>query len=160
MRKDEIEKIIDPVIKRNNCFIWGTEILRGKKNITLRIYIDSNKGVGIEDCEIISKDLNYEPMLDLNLGEDYTLEISTPGIDRKFFDINQLKDYIGEELTFKTRELYEGKRNFTGILMKCTKDNFEVKINKKLSIFNFTDIDMCRLKPNYKKILEDKNYAK
>ena len=160
MYKEEIEKIITPVIMRNNCFLWGTEILRGKKNTTLRIFIDSEKGVDINDCENISKDLNYEPTLDLNFGEDYVLEVSTPGLDRKFFDINQLKDYIGEELTFKTRELYEGKRNFTGILKKCTKDNFEVKIHKKHSIFNFTDLDMCRLKPNYKKILEDKNYAK
>ena len=48
-------------------------------------------------------------MLDLNLGEDYVLEVSTPGVDRKFFDVMQLNNFIGEELEFKTRELIEGK---------------------------------------------------
>ena len=73
MYKEEIEKIIVPVINRNNCVLWGTEILRGRKNTTLRIFIDSNKGVDINDCENISKDLNYEPSLDLSFGEDYVL---------------------------------------------------------------------------------------
>jgi Uncharacterized protein conserved in bacteria len=61
MYKEEIEKIIIPVIRRNNCFLWGTEILRGKKITTFRIFIDSDGGVDINDCENISKDLNYEP---------------------------------------------------------------------------------------------------
>ena len=43
MYKEEIEKIIVPVITRNDCYLWGTEILRGKKRTTLRIYIDSKK---------------------------------------------------------------------------------------------------------------------
>ena len=49
-------------------------------------------------------------MLDLSLGDNYVLEVSTPGVDRKFFDILQLGDYIGENLEFKTREILEGKR--------------------------------------------------
>ena len=127
MYKEEIEKIIVPVITRNDCYLWGTEILRGKKRTTLMIYIDSKKGVDINDCENISKDLNYEPNLDLNLGDNYVLEVSTPGIDRKFFDINQLKDYIGEELSLKSKEIHEGKRYFTGILMQCSSEIISIK---------------------------------
>ena len=43
MVKDEIEKIVEPVIKRHNCFLWGVEILRGRKRPTLRVYIDTDK---------------------------------------------------------------------------------------------------------------------
>ena len=160
MYKEEIEKIIVPVITRNDCYLWGTEILRGKKRTTLRIYIDSKNGVDIKDCENISKDLNYEPNLDLNLGDNYVLEVSTPGIDRKFFDINQLKDYIGEELSLKSKEIHEGKRNFTGILMQCSSEIISIKVKDNVLEFNFKDIDFCRLKPNFNELMKERDYAK
>ena len=65
---NEIDKIIEPVIERHNCHLWGIEILRGKRRPTLRIYIDSTIGASIYDCENISKDLNYEIDLDTTLG--------------------------------------------------------------------------------------------
>ena len=160
MYKEEIEKIIVPVINRNNCVLWGTEILRGRKNTTLRIFIDSNKGVDINDCENISKDLNYEPSLDLSFGDNYVLEVSTPGLDRKFFDINQLKDYIGEELSLKSKELLSGKRNFTGILLDCDTENFTLKVKEKIIEFNFDNTDFCKLKPNFDELMKENNYAK
>jgi ribosome maturation factor RimP len=98
MVKDEIEKIVEPVIKRHNCFLWGVEILRGRKRPTLRVYIDKQNGANIDDCENISKDLNYEIDFDSSLGEDYVLEVSTPGIERRFFKQDQLLEYIGEDM--------------------------------------------------------------
>ncbi len=160
MYREEVEKIIIPVINRNNCFLWGIEIMRGKKNTTLRIFIDSDSGVDINDCENISKDLNYEPSLDLSFGDDYVLEVSTPGIDRKFFDIEQLKDYIGEDLSLKSKKILEGKRNFTGTLLNCDLDKFSLKTKDKIIEFNFDDIDFCKLKPNFNKIMREKSYAK
>ena len=160
MYREEIEKIIIPVINRNNCFLWGIEILRGKKNTTLRIFIDSDSGVDINDCENISKDLNYEPSLDLSFGDDYVLEVSTPGIDRKFFDIEQLKDYIGEDLSLKSKKILKGKRNFNGTLLNCDLDKFSLKTKDKIIEFNFDDIDFCKLKPNFNELMREKSYAK
>ena len=160
MLKKDIEKIVKPVINDNNCFLWGIEILIGKKNTTLRIFIDSDNGVDINDCENISKDLKYEPNLDLSLGDNYILEVSTPGIDRKFFEINQLNDYIGEDLLLKSKELHNGKRNFSGKLSKCKENMFSIVVENKVMNFNFNDIDLCKLKPNYKKLIKDNNYAK
>ena len=110
MNKDEFKNIIEPVVNRNSCILWGIEILRGKKRNTLRVYIDSNNSIDINDCENISKDLSYEPMLDISLGDDYVLEVSSPGVDRKFFNINQLDSFLGEELELKSKELIDGRR--------------------------------------------------
>ena len=126
MNIDDYKNIIKPVVHRNNCFLWGIEILRGKKKNTLRVYIDSKNSADINDCEIISKDLSYEPEIDINLGDDYVLEVSTPGIDRKFFELSQLLDYIGEEIEIKTKSKYEGKRRFLGKLIKCDEFNLSL----------------------------------
>ena len=163
MNKVEYKNIIEPVVNRNNCILWGLEVLRGKRRNTLRIYIDSSNIVDISDCENISKDLSYEPMLDISLGDDYILEVSSPGVDRKFFNIEQLNDYLGEELEFKTKELIDGKRKFNGILSECDENYFYVKQNNKdknIIKFKFNELDLCKLKPNYNKLIKEYSNAK
>jgi len=162
MNKEEFKNIIEPVVNRNNCILWGIEILRGKKTNTLRVYIDSNNTIDINDCESISKDLSYEPALDISLGDDYVLEVSSPGIDRKFFNIDQLDNFLGEELELKSKELIDGKRKFSGILSKCEEKYFYLKVlnNKDLTKFKFTELDMCKLKPNYNKLIKEYSHAK
>jgi ribosome maturation factor RimP len=162
MNKDEFKNIIEPVVNSNKCILWGIEILRGKKRNTLRVYIDSNNTVDINDCENISKDLSYEPMLDISLGDDYILEVSSPGVDRKFFNIDQLDNFLGEELELRSKELIDGKRRFSGILSKCEEKYFYLKDlnNTNLIKFKFTELDMCKLKPNYNKLIKEHSYAK
>ena len=114
-------------------------------------------GLGHSDNQV----LLYK-IIDLNLGEDYILEVSTPGVDRKFFDINQLKAYVGEELELKTREIHEGKRKFSGKLLSC--DDLCLVINSKSDSngmkFKFSDIDLCKLKPNYNNLIKEYSYGK
>ena len=161
MNIDDFKNIIEPVINRNNCLLWGIEILRGKKKNTLRVFIDSNNNIDINDCESISRDLNYEPQIDLNLGEDYILEVSTPGIDRKFFDIKQLKDYVGQELDIKTKSIYEGRRKFIGKLIESDDSKLTIvkSDNSEEIAFKFSDIDLCRLKPDYNNLLKEYSYG-
>ena len=161
MNIEDFKNIIEPVINRNNCILWGIEILRGKKKNTLRVFIDSNNIVDINDCENISRDLNYEPQIDLYLGEDYILEVSTPGIDRKFFEIKQLDDYVGQELDIKTKSIHQGRRKFIGKLIDCDDSSLSiVKSNNSEEItFKFSDIDLCRLKPDYNNLLKEYSYG-
>ena len=158
--KDEIEKIVVPVIERHDCFLWGVEILRGRKRPTLRIYIESDQGANIDDCENISKDLNYEIDLDSSFGDDYVLEVSTPGISRRFFKQSQLESYIGEELKVKLREPLEGKKNIEGTLVDCNKEYFLIESLNLEYKLNFNDIDFCKLEPNFDKLMKEENYAK
>tara|TARA_B100000161_G_C33253759_1_gene282503 strand:- start:55 stop:546 length:492 start_codon:yes stop_codon:yes gene_type:complete len=162
MNIDDFKNIIEPVINRNNCFLWGIEILRGKRRNTLRVFIDSNNNnVDINDCENISRDLNYEPQINLNLGEDYILEVSTPGVDRKFFDIKQLKEYVGQELNIKTKRIYEGKKKFIGKLIESDESKLTIieSDNSEEIIFKFSDIDLCRLKPDYNNLFKEYSYG-
>jgi len=161
MNIEDFKNIIEPVINRNNCLLWGIEVLRGKKKNTLRVFIDSDNSVDINDCENISRDLNYEPQIDLHLGEDYILEVSTPGIDRKFFEIKQLNDYVGQELDIKTKSIHEGRRKFIGKLIDCDDSNLSIvkSDNSEEITFKFSDIDLCRLKPDYNNLLKEYSYG-
>ena len=161
MNIEDFKNIIEPVINRNNCLLWGIEVLRGKKKNTLRVFIDSDNSVDINDCENISRDLNYEPQIDLHLGEDYILEFSTPGIDRKFFEIKQLDDYVGQELDIKTKSIHQGRRKFIGKLIDCDDSSLSIvkSDNSEEITFKFSDIDLCRLKPDYNNLLKEYSYG-
>ena len=161
MNIEDFKNIIEPVINRNNCLLWGIEVLRGKKKNTLRVFIDSDNSVDINDCENISRDLNYEPQIDLLLGEDYILEVSTPGIDRKFFEIKQLDDYVGQELDIKTKSIHQGRRKFIGKLIECDDSSLSIvkSDNSEEITFKFSDIDLCRLKPDYNNLLKEYSYG-
>ena len=160
MVKDEIEIIVEPVIERHECFLWGIEILRGKKRPTLRVYIESVEGATIDDCENVSRDLNYEIDLDSPLGEDYVLEVSTPGIERRFFKQDQLLEYLGEDLKVKLREPLEGVKNINGTLVDCNENFFLLESDKLEYKLDFSDIDVCRLDPNFDKLMKESGYAK
>jgi ribosome maturation factor RimP len=140
-------------------FYGDLKFLEVRKRPTLRIYIESDSGANIEDCENISKDLNYEIDLDSSFGDDYVLEVSTPGISRKFFKQSQLKDYIGEKLKIKLREPLEGIKNIEGVLVDCNKDFFLIESLELEYKLNFDDIDFCRLEPDFDKLMKEDSYA-
>ena len=97
----------------------------------------------------------------MSLGEDYILEVSTPGIDRKFFNIKQLKEYVGQELDIKTKSIYEGRRKFIGKLIESDDSKLIIlkSDNSEEIIFKFSDIDLCRLKPDYNNLLKEYSYG-
>ena len=154
MRIEEIENVIDPVVISHGCELWGIDLLRGKKRPTIRVYIDAIAGATIDDCEKVAKDLNYELALnDTFIDQDYILEVSTPGIDRKFFKAEQMDSFLEEEFNLKLRENKDGKKSIVAKLIGVQNDEilFHYK-NEEMSI-NFKDIDLCRLKPNFEELM-------
>jgi ribosome maturation factor RimP len=154
MRIEEIENVIDPVVSSHGCELWGIDLLRGKKRPTIRVYIDAIAGATIEDCEKVAKDLNYELALnDTFIDQDYILEVSTPGIDRKFFKAEQLGSFLEEEFSLKLRENKDGKKSIVAKLIDV--QNVEILFhygNEEMNL-NFMDIDLCRLKPNFEELM-------
>ena len=154
MRIEEIENVIDPVVSSHGCELWGIDLLRGKKRPTIRVYIDAIAGATIEDCEKVAKDLNYELALnDTFIDQDYILEVSTPGIDRKFFKAEQLGSFLEEEFSLKLRENKDGKKSIVAKLIDVQNDEILFHYGNEEMSLNFMDIDLCRLKPNCEELM-------
>ena len=161
MNREDIIEIVKPVIEDRECFLWGVEILRGKKRPTLRIYIESDKGANIDDCENISKDLNYELALEDSFVEDYVLEVSTPGVDRKIFYIEQLDEFLGENFKVKLRQAQDNIKNLEGFISDHGEDKFTIDCKNGSHIIKFSDTELCRLNPSFDDILRmGENYGR
>ena len=99
MLEQKIADILKKDIESLGCFIWGIEISGGSFSKHIVIYIDKKDDlITLEDCENVN--IQAREVLDnfSELNFNFSLEISSPGIDRKFFNINQLKDYLGETI--------------------------------------------------------------
>ncbi len=154
MRIEEFENAIEPVVANNGCELWGVELLRGKKRLTLRVYIDAIAGATIDDCENVAKDLNYELALyDEFLDQDYVLEVSTPGIDRKFFKAKQLSAFLKKEFDIKLRESKNGKKNIVAKLIEVKEDEIIFHHGEGKMSLNFIDLDLCRLRPDFEELM-------
>ena len=154
MRKDELEIAIEPVVTNHGCELWGVELIRGKKRPTIRVFIDAIAGATIEDCEKVAKDLNYELALnDAFFDQDYVLEVSTPGIDRKFFKVAQLSAFLEENFELKLRKIKNGKRSLIAKLICVDNEDILFQSGEEKMILNFIDLDLCRLKPNFEELM-------
>ena len=154
MRIDEIEDAIEPIVTSHGCELWGVELLRGRKRPTIRVYIDAIAGTTIDDCEKVAKDLNYELALnDAFLDQDFILEVSSPGIDRKFFKAEQLSAFLKEDFDLKLKEIKNGKKSFVAKLIDVNDDGILFHCGEEKISLNFIDLDLCRLKPNFEELM-------
>jgi ribosome maturation factor RimP len=112
-------------LARTNCRIMGLELWGmdyfpgpgGKKSI-VRIFIDSDQGVSIDQCAELSRNLSVVLDVEDVIPGSYTLEVSSPGIDRKFFSPSQMDKFTGHKVKICLREALQGRKKFSGTLEK------------------------------------------
>lgn len=100
-----IEKMAEDIANQQGCFLYDLEFASGR---VLRVFIDKEQGAGIEDCSNVSKAMNeFLDSDDLVPGGNYSLEVSTPGIDRTLKKAWHFEKVIGKNIWIKTQNAFE-----------------------------------------------------
>ena len=122
--EEKVESLIEPKVQELGYNLYDVEYVKEGKEYYLRVYIDKDTGISLEDCELVSNNINE--LLDQAdyIKEQYFLEVSSPGIERILKKDKHLKDNIGNEVQIKLFKPFEGKKQYKGIL----KDFDETKI--------------------------------
>lgn len=108
--------------------LYDIEYVKEGKDYFLRIYIDSSKGISLEDCEKVSNEIN-EPLDRANIISDqYFLEVSSPGVERVLRKDKHLQDNIGKEVEVKLFKKDErGNKIYTGQLKGFNEEKIDVE---------------------------------
>ncbi|RIY33003.1 ribosome maturation factor RimP [Psittacicella melopsittaci] len=124
--QDRIKEMIKPTVESLGYDLWGVEYIKGK-HPTLLVFIDKEGGIVIEDCEIASDAIS--PLLDVEdpIESEYDLEVSSPGLDRPLFTLEQFAKYIDQPVVVHLRMAQQSRRKFTGKIVEVS-DNI-VKID-------------------------------
>lgn len=142
----QLEEIIEPITKSLGFELWGIEFSAHKKNALLRIYIDSEQGVNVEDCAQVSRQVSSVLDVEDPITSKYILEVSSPGLDRKLFKPKHFASYAGHQAEVKLHIPYEGQRNFTGVLKGVEEDEVVLQIEDEEFCFPLETIDKAKLK--------------
>ncbi len=132
------------------CELWGLELQAGGKTKLLRIYIDrAEEGVGIEDCERVSRQSSAVLDVEDVINGEYILEVSSPGMDRPLYELSQYEQYIGEDISLRLRFPYEGRRNFKGRLTGVDGDEIIVVATDHEFLFPVEGIEKANVVPRF-----------
>tara|TARA_B100001113_G_scaffold216621_1_gene177709 strand:+ start:34 stop:474 length:441 start_codon:yes stop_codon:yes gene_type:complete len=144
MDTEYIREVLEKDIERLGCRIWGLELFGRRSNQTLRIYIDKEDGISVEDCEAVSKHVSKVLDTENDFSENYMLEVSSPGLDRKFFYKEQYKDFVNESLkvTFFDSQL---KKTIEGLLGEVDDQSINLEHGGKIQKIPFSSIIQANL---------------
>ena len=133
--EEKVTKLVEPIIENLGYELYDVEYAKEGKNYFLRIFIDNEKGIDLNDCEKVNDAVNDILDKENYIKEQYFLEISSPGIERLLRKDWQLKKFKGEKVNIKLFKKDEnGKKEYTGILGDITENTLDVDIGKNVKI--------------------------
>jgi len=143
--EQKIREIVEPLVLHAGMELVNVEYLRGSKGMTLRITIDREGGVSVDDCAQISRLVS--DVLDVKdpVPGHYNLEVSSPGINRPLITRRDFERFTGEKVYIKTRNMIDGRRRYRGILEKVEDDTVYVRAVDGLYAVRIEDISRARL---------------
>ncbi len=144
MDTEYIKEVLEDDIERLGCKVWGLELFGRRSNQTLRIYIDKNEGISVEDCERVSKHVSKVLDAENDFSENYMLEVSSPGLDRKFFYKEQYKDYLNEPLKVTFFDT-QNKKTVTGLLEEADDNSIKLELEDETKKIAFSSIIQANL---------------
>lgn len=144
---EKIKEIIRPIIERDNLEFVSIEFKVECGRRVLRIFIDKENGINVEDCARISGKINSLSEIDNLISGSYYLEVSSPGLDRPLFGESDFKKFEGRLVKIKISHAVEKQKNFIGYLRGCgdQKIILEEKDSGKIFEINLNNISKAKL---------------
>ncbi len=127
--------------------MWGVEYFPAGRQAMLRIYIDAPDGVTVEDCERVSHQLSGVLDVEEPIRHDYTLEVSSPGLDRVLFKPEQYFTYLGADVDVRLKFPLEGLRKVVGRLVAASESEVVIEAEDAAVTVPTEQIRRTRLVP-------------
>jgi len=125
----QVEQLIELPVESMGYELVGVEYIKNGRDTVLRIYIDTEQGVGVEDCERVSHQVSGILDVEDPINSVYSLEVSSPGFDRPLFKVRDFERFTGHEAKISMKLPVQGRRNFKGILQGCDEEEILIVVD-------------------------------
>ena len=143
---EQIAELIAPTVEALGLELWGIELQQQGKYSLLRIYIENREdGVGIEDCEKVSRQVSALLDVEDPISGEYTLEVSSPGMDRPLFTAEQFGLYVGKTVNIRLRTAMQGRRKFKGVIERVNEGVVDLLVDGESVAIQLTDLDKANI---------------
>lgn len=148
-RLKTLREFIEPVVTALGLELWGLEFNSAGRNSTLRIYIDGPDGVSVDDCARVSHQVSGILDVEDPIPEQYMLEVSSPGMDRPLYTLEQFQAYAGHQVQLRLRMPFEGRRKFKGLLNGVEGDEVLLVVDDEEYLLPIDYIDRANVIPQF-----------
>lgn len=148
-KEKQVEELLTPTVESLGCSIWGVEFLSQGKHSKLRLYIDRAEGVTVDDCADVSRHVSDVLDVEEFSNSAYTLEVSSPGIDRILFKESQYATSVGEQVDIRLNFPFEGRKKFIGLLKGVEDGAAVVQIEDEEYLLPLENVQRARVVPVY-----------
>jgi ribosome maturation factor RimP len=146
-KEQQLQIMLEPTVEALGFELWGVEHISQGRHSVLRVYIDSENGIGVEDCAAVSHQVSAILDVEDPIAGEYTLEVSSPGMDRLLFKFEQFPGYVGEQIELRLRTPFEGRRKFKGVLKGIEGEDVVVQVDDHEYLLPYSAIDKARVEP-------------
>lgn len=140
MIQGKIEEYIRPTLLSMGYELWGCQYLPQGKYAVLRVFIDKDDGIGIEDCEKVSHQISALLDVEDPISGQYSLEVSSPGIPRPLFYSYQYQRYIGHKAEIKLIKSVHDKRRVQGVILAVNDQSVTLETAEGAVEYQFSNI--------------------
>ncbi len=145
----QLRDLIEPVVTALGYDLWGLDYQTGGRQTLLRIYIERADGVDVDDCAKVSRQVSSIFDVEDPIVGEYTLEVSSPGLDRPLYSKEQFEQYVGETVKVRLRVAFEGRKKFTGTLTGVEDEDVVVAVDNDEYLLPLELIDKANVVPRF-----------
>ncbi len=145
--EQKVAELVSPVLDGMKLTLWGIRLIRNPKRTVLQIFIDKEGGINVGDCEEVSRQINGVIDVAEIFQYSYNLEVSSPGLDRLLFNLEQVRKYIGREMTLELSLPVENRRRFRGVLKDIDGDVLKFEVDGNTYEIAYPNVSKAQLIP-------------
>lgn len=148
-KQSQLEKIIRPAVEAAGFEFWGLEYLSQGKHSILRVFIEHENGIDVDDCAEVSHQVSGVLDVEDPISGFYNLEISSPGMDRSLFTEQQFAQYVGETVELRLSFPLNGRRKFKGTIEQVNNGQIELLVDSEVYDISVQQIEKAQLIAKY-----------
>jgi len=137
--EQKLTELLRPAVEETGKTLLGIEYISAGNNSILRLFIDHVNGIDVDDCAEVSRQVGAILDVEDPISSEYSLEVSSPGVDKPLFEIEHFQSVIGEIVNVKLSIPLNGRRKFKGPLVAIENNNLIIEVDSidyELSIGN------------------------
>ncbi|MEE4295130.1 MAG: ribosome maturation factor RimP [Wenzhouxiangella sp.] len=146
---DRLQTLLEPVIEDLGYELVGIEYQSNPKNRVVRVFIDQEPdGIGVEDCERVSREVSALMDVEEPVPGQYTLEVSSPGVERPLFTGQHFARFVGETAAVQLAVPVNNRRRFKGIIVAADDDQVILEVDGQRIELGIADVARAHLAPD------------
>lgn len=146
MQRD-LTALLEPVAESLGYELVWVQLAGEGRDLVVRVYIDGPDGIGLEDCERVSREVSALMDVEDPISGNYTLEVSSPGLDRPLVKPQHFDDAVGSEIKVRLGPHIDGRKRFRGRLEGRTGEAIDITVDGEAHRLALADIESARLVP-------------